>query len=214
MARRRRREKDIIHSQHDFQYSKRWFLSRNHASFCKYIYPKWAGKPIFYLEIGVFEGLSMVWMMQHVLTHPDSKAVGVDPWLMTCKPDTYDMDKIRKKAFHNTSPWKDRCKLVRANSVELLLSAYKPNIFHGVQRNSLDLCMIDGDHTAPGAWNDARLVKPLLKRGGWMLFDDVENDLKKRFHVKDGIKLFLKNHGKGMKLVWKHRYMECYEKTK
>ena len=66
----------------DFQYTRNWFCLRDLATFREYIMPQWKDKPIKYLEIGVFEGMSMVWMLHNVLTHPDSRAVGVDPWLM------------------------------------------------------------------------------------------------------------------------------------
>ena len=209
------KDKPLDMNQHNFKFSKRWFYNRDHSTFCKYVYPEWAGKPLFYLEIGIFEGMLMSWMMEHIVTHPESKAVGIDPWLMTSKPNAYNMDNIRKKAFHNTSIWKDRCHLIRGNSVEVLMAINRKRHFHhGINMNTLDLCMIDGDHTAPGVWNDARLVYPLLKKGGWMMFDDVENVSKKKFHVKDGIKLFLKHLPRRhkMELLWKDRYMECYVK--
>jgi hypothetical protein len=37
------------------------------------------GKPnIHYLEIGVFEGRSLIWMLENILTHPTSKATCID----------------------------------------------------------------------------------------------------------------------------------------
>ena len=50
-----------------------------------------------------------------------------------------------------------------------------------------------------------------MKPGGWMLFDDVENDKPKAKHVKQGINMFLSIHGDKVKQVFKHRYMECYK---
>jgi predicted O-methyltransferase YrrM len=197
---------------HDFQFTKKWFLTRNGSTFMEYILPEWKDRPIFYLEIGVFEGMSLTWMMQNVLTHPESKAVGVDPWLMTSRVQKYDMDKIMQRAFHNLSPWSDRCQLLRMNSVEILTAAIKGRDAFGLERESLDICMIDGDHSHLGTWNDARLCLHLLKPGGWMLFDDVENNSRKVNHVKDGVRLFLENQGHRMRFLWKHRYMEAYAK--
>ena len=75
------REMDIIPvTSNPLKFTRRWFLNRNYDTFKKFVYPKWAGKPLTYLEIGVFEGMSMVWMLQHILTHDNSRGVGIDPW--------------------------------------------------------------------------------------------------------------------------------------
>ena len=64
---------------HEFQFTRNWFHDRNRSSFRDYILPFWVEKPCIYLEIGVFEGMSLVWTLQHVLTHPESRAIGIDP---------------------------------------------------------------------------------------------------------------------------------------
>ena len=89
---------------------------------------------------------------------------------------------------------------------------WKWKSFLGISPNSVDLCMIDGDHNSPAVLDDARSVYKLLKPGGWMLFDDVENDLPKRHHVQEGMQQFLEEVGDGVSHLWKHKYMECYRK--
>ena len=42
------------------------------------LFSKYKGQPITYLEIGTFEGNSLCWMCDHILTHPDARAVSVD----------------------------------------------------------------------------------------------------------------------------------------
>lgn len=198
---------------HEFQFTMNWFLNRNLSTFRELIFPAWSGKPLLYLEIGIYEGMSLVWMMQHVLTHPDSRAVGVDSWLMSTKLDESHMEAVRERAFHNLSPWRDRCELVRGNSSEVLRKMLKRRRgWLGAGRNSVDLCMVDGDHHELLVLDDARLCFRLAKPGGWIVFDDVENDKRKEGHVRQGLDTFLKESGDGMKLLWKHRYMEAYEK--
>ncbi len=210
MARRRGRIKEMPHG---LKFMKHWFLSRNHASFVKYIQPKWCDKPITYLELGVFEGMSLTWMFQNVLTHPKSKAVGVDPWLLTTKLGSETMEGVMRQAYHNLSPWikEGQCELLRANSAEFLRKCLGRRPCCGIRENSVDVCMIDGNHHALAVLDDARWCYKLMKPGGWMLFDDVENDIPKVDHVKDGVKMFFKEIGDGVKFLWKHRYMECYE---
>ena len=207
------RKLSLIEDQFDFNFTRNWFLNRNLSTFREYVYPEWKDKPISYLEIGVFEGMSMVWMMQRILTHKDSFGVGVDPWLMTNKATNEFMEEVMDRAIHNTSTF-DRCTLIRSNSVEVLTKMIRTkNGFLGIKANSLDLCMIDGNHHELGVLDDAQRVLQLLRVGGWVLFDDVENRLTKVAHVKQGLSTFTDTHKDEIKLLWKHRYMECYEKV-
>lgn len=203
------------------EFTRRWFLLRNRSTFIKHVVPEWAGKPITYLELGVFEGMSAVWMFQHILTHPDSRAVLIDPFLLTSKMNQDQMDLVRARAEKNLMRWTVQwivkyeqwtCKLVRANSVEALTRMRKKKGFAGITRNSVDLCMIDGDHNSGAVVDDARMVLPLMRKGGHILFDDVENDLTKQHHVKQGLALFLEDQGDQVKFLWKHKYMEAYKK--
>lgn len=202
---------------HQFQFTRNWFLNRNGETFREYVHPEWAGKPITYLELGVFEGMSMTWMLQHVLTHPDAKAVGVDPWLITTKLSAETMDQVMRRAHQNIEPWTgvfgNKCQLIRGNSAEVLRLMLKNKFgYHGIKRGSVDLCMVDGDHNELGVLDDCRLVWQLLKPGGCMLCDDVENDKQKEHHVKQGLEMFLAETP-GAELAWKHKYVECYRKV-
>lgn len=198
---------------HTFLFSRNWFLNRNLKAFRELILPEWTGKPITYLEIGVFEGQSMTWMLQRVLTHRDARVVGIDPWLMTTKIGPEQMDEIRNSALWNLSPWGYKCTLIRGNSAEVLrLMLKNRHGYMGIKRESVDLCMVDGDHNALGVLDDCRLVWKLLKPGGWMICDDVENDKKKVHHVKEGLQAFLEE-AEGIELVDKMDYVEIYRKA-
>lgn len=198
-------------SVHDFHFTRRWFLNRNCATFREYVYPRWAGTPATYLELGVFEGMSMTWMMQRVLTHPESRAVGVDPWLMTRKLDSDFMDAVRKRARHNTRIYSPRCELIRGSSAEVLRRMVGKDGYAGIKRDSVDVCMVDGNHNALAVLDDALLVLQLVRPGGWILFDDVENKIEKADHVKHGVAMFVEEAGDKIKQIWKHKYMEAYE---
>jgi len=199
-------------------FTRGWFRTRNLATFREFIYPEFAGKPIKYLELGVFEGMSMLWMMQRVLTHPDSRAIGIDPWLCTEKINENEMTAVMMRAFHNVGLDRAdlatvRCNLIRGNSAELLRKAANRGGIDWLKKGTVDLSMVDGNHNALAVWDDARYVYKLLKPGGLMLFDDVENDLPKKDHVKEGVGLWLAEAGDTVKLEWKHKYMEAYRKV-
>lgn len=210
---------------HTFNFSKGWFVTRNKKTFEEYVLPQFAGFPITYLEIGVFEGMSMTWMLQNVLTHPDSRAVGVDPWLMMPKRDTANMEAVRERAYSNLAPWlkTGKCQLFRATSSDFLDTCiYRNKRPGGIGVETVDLCMIDGNHWAPFVAYDAERAYKMLKSpkdstpGGMLLFDDVENDRDKPegMHVETGIQMFLeKMDYQGIVIEWKHRYMEGWRKV-
>lgn len=191
-------------------FTRQWFRVRNLSTFRELVLPIYAGKPTVYLELGCFEGMSMLWMMQRVLTHPDSRAVGVDPWLITTKLDEATMEAVCQRAFSNLREYYPRCRLQRGNSSEVLRRMIRRG-FLGIKPGVVDVCMVDGNHNALGVLDDARLVTRLVKPGGWILFDDVENDLPKADHVRQGVDLWLAE-GPGAELAWKHGYMECYRR--
>ncbi len=214
------RKMDPDRSDYDFKFTRNWFRNRNLSTFRDYIYPHWSGRNIVYLEIGVFEGMSLVWMMQHILTSEGSRSVGIDPWLITSKISAERMREVMDRAHHNLLPWRrtgalntnqKRCTLIQANSGEALIRMNRKG-YAGIKKGTVDLCMIDGNHKSGATLDDARLCWPLLKTGGWLLFDDVENDKEKIHHVKEGLDMFLDEIGNEAKFLWEHKYMEAFEK--
>ena len=114
------------------------------------------GKPdIHYLEIGVLEGLSALWMIENILTHPTARMTAVD---------LFPLD-LKKRFLANleTSGQAEKVTLVTGMS-QLML--------RDLPLNSFDIIYIDGSHTADDCLTDAVLSWPLLKQGGMMIFDD------------------------------------------
>jgi len=200
-------------------------FKRNIRAFYEHVKPCWAEKPCLYLEIGVFEGMSLVWMLNNILTHPDARAVGIDPWLMTLKTTAEQMNMVMQRALFNTTRWRvapqAQLQLIRANSAEILRRMIREERYledrqlkhYGVRIGTIDLALIDGCHNALGVLDDSRLVLQLMKPGGWMMFDDVEGQgfNHRQDHVKQGVQMFLAEAGNKVQLLWKDRYMECYQ---
>lgn len=218
--RRKMRKMDIV-DRGRFEFTRNWFLSRNGDTFRRYVHPEWSGRQnLLYLEIGCWEGMSLVWMMQRVLTDLTCRAVGVDPWLMTTKVSGEAMEEVMRRARRNLSEWtgstalgrsaEKRCTLIRGNSAEVLRRMVGRKGYVGVGPGTVDLAMVDGNHNALGVLDDLLLTYKLLKPGGWIMCDDVENDIPKADHVKEGLSMFLSRQP--MEFVFKHRYMECYRK--
>lgn len=191
-------------------YRYQWFRRRNQATFRQFVAPEWAGKPITYLEIGVWEGMSMVWMLENVLTHREAQAVGIDPWLMMVKHSESEMEQVRLRAIKNTMRWPN-CTLQRGNSADVLRTMRKRGHL-GIGKGTVDVCMIDGHHTAYAVADDAEIVLDLLRPGGWIIFDDVETRIKRKNDVADGIRMFY-DKNLGVERIWKDRACECFRKS-
>lgn len=140
--------------QKPYRFSTDWFTSR---------IPVWEealrplkGQPqLHYLEIGVFEGRSALWMLENVLTHPASR--------MTCI-DT----------FPGQLEDRFRANLALSGMAEkvTVLKGYSQEILKSLPPGSFDLIYIDGSHVAKDVLTDAVLSWQLLKTGGMLIFDD------------------------------------------
>ena len=114
------------------------------------------GKPnLQYLEIGVFEGRSLLWMLENILTDPSSRATAIDIFL----GDLED----RFVANLSMSGFREKVRILKGRSQEEL---------RGLPLRSFDIIYVDGSHRAKDVYVDAALSWGLLKTGGLLIFDD------------------------------------------
>ena len=145
----------VEHYKKNYEFTADWFTMR---------IPKWSeilepfqGQPnIHYLEIGVAEGRSALWMLENILTHPTAR--------ITCL-DIFTVKKTYERFLSNLllSGFSEKVTMIKGRSQETLRS---------LPLNSCDIIYIDGSHTAPDVIVDATLSWALLKKGGVMIFDD------------------------------------------
>lgn len=195
-------------TQHAFSFTRNWFRSRNQSTWSTFLLPKFPPtEPCRMLQIGVFEGMDLVWCLQNILQHPDSRAIAVDPWVRTTKLSQETMDGVRDRAHLNLRPWLAEKKVT-------IYQRYSQDLLPALDSfpfPKTDLAIIDGDHTADAVYDDAVGVLPLMKKGGWMVFDDVRNRIDKKDHVQDGLMRFYLGHRDKVKRLWLHRYCDCLE---
>ena len=174
-------------------FTRTWFL-RNRAHWQTHLAPL-AGQRLLYLEVGIFEGRSACWMMDNVLTHPESRYIGIDPWILS--PSRYpDPSIIESRARANLASFASKATIIKGRSQEVLAEGLVPVA-------TLDIAYIDGDHTREGVLADSELVWPLMKDGGILIWDDYW--MRRSHAVRDAVDGFLDTIAGRYELLFKNR---------
>ncbi|MBW1824886.1 MAG: class I SAM-dependent methyltransferase [Deltaproteobacteria bacterium] len=133
-----------------------WFTDQNRIPIWEKMLRQFKGKPdIHYLEVGVYEGRSAIWMLENILTHPSSKLTGID---------IFPGD-LKKRYLANLSM------SGFAHKTTTIEGSSQTELKH-LPPNSFDIIYLDGDHRADAVLADAVLSFDLLKTGGLLIFDD------------------------------------------
>lgn len=204
-----------IHEISQFEFTRRWFINRNQSTWSTFLYDRYRGIATNLLQIGVFEGMDLVWCLQHLLTHPHSRALAIDPWMATRKIDSEEMERVHDRAVENISAY-STVNFKRGTSQTILpeLIRHPVNILgKDIEKGEWDLIIIDGDHTADAVYDDAVNAYELAAPGAWLVFDDVRNRIPKKDHVQAGLNRFRDEYASRVKTVWQHRYCDCLEKS-
>jgi predicted O-methyltransferase YrrM len=169
----------------DYQFSSDWFTY--HIPVWEQVLTGFKGKAdVRYLEIGVFEGRSAVWMLENILTHPSARLTALDIF-----PDDLQdrfVGNIDKSGF------REKVEILKGKSQEKLRE---------LPLGSYDLIYIDGSHRAKHVFLDAALSWDLLEGGGLLIFDDylLNTELPSDLIPKGSIDTFLMAFGDEIELL-------------
>lgn len=124
------------------------------------------GKPnLQYLEVGLYEGRSVVWMLENVLTHPTSHVTGIDIfWAKDAKE--YEFSPEQQKFYE------DNVIAAGGEGRFTTIVEFSQVALRKLPLDYYDVIYIDGEHTGPAVLEDAVLAGRLLKSGGVLIFDD------------------------------------------
>jgi predicted O-methyltransferase YrrM len=143
------------------EFTRDWFSNR---------IPTWerilaplVGRPVHALEVGVFEGRCTVWLLDHVLTHPDATLTWIDPFVGAVSLAGQDMSFLENRFRENTARFEGKVHGYVGRSQKVLRE---------LPAERFDLVYIDGSHRAADVLVDAVLSWPLLRPGGMLVFDD------------------------------------------
>lgn len=138
---------------------KTYWFGRTFREFSRLVEP-FRGQPITYVEIGVWMADSAAWMCEEILTHPQARAWGIDPYEADFKRGSNEpvrMEAVERMAKFPQWSW------MFSKSQDALRQWSGPQI---------DLLYIDGSHFAHDVMADWCYAWPLLKRGSLVIFDD------------------------------------------
>jgi len=171
--------------QKDYDFTEDWFTGN--VPFWKIAMVSFQGKPnLHYLEIGLYEGRSAIWMLENVLTHPTARLTGIDIFTGLLK-ERY-LANIEKSGF--------------AHKVTTIVGPSQEEL-RKFPLNSFDIVYIDGSHAADDVLEDAILGWRLLKAGGLLVFDDYRWKLEKPREKtpKLAIDIFFRLYGKHFDVI-------------
>lgn len=163
-----------------------------------------------FLEIGCFEGMASVWLLDHVLTDESSRLVVVDTFEGSWEHFGLELRGLRDRFEENVAPWRDRVEVIEGRSFDVLcrLNAEQTELF--------DFVYVDASHYAADVLADAVLAWPLLRPGGLLCFDDYlwreEDGAPPLETPRIGVDCFVRTHSD--ELVIRHNaYQFAVEKT-
>ena len=136
-----------------YEFTQDWFSERLDV-WQKHILPL-RDRPLSYLEIGVFEGRSALWMLDNVLTHAQSRLTAVD---------VFDGE-LKARWLRNVE------RSGAASKVTTIVGPSQVEL-RKLPLDSFDIVYVDGSHTAEDVLADAVLAFAVLKQGGLLVFDD------------------------------------------
>jgi predicted O-methyltransferase YrrM len=139
-------------------------------------------KPLNALEIGSFEGRSAVWTLENILVHSNSKLICIDNY----NSITARKRNVSKQRFlQNTAKFGSKVSLIEEDSRNALKSAE-------ILDKQFDFIYIDASRHSKNVLEDAILSLPLLKVGGYIVFDDYTSSKEHDYSCpKKGIDTFL-----------------------
>ena len=144
-------------------YTRDWFT--HNAPVLDAVLAPLKGTPARGLEVGVFEGRSTVWLLEHILTHSDATLTWIDTFEGGPDHAGMDLSGLEDRFRANTAAHAHKLTGHKGKSQEVLKT---------LPPASFDFAYIDASHEAADVLADAVLTWPLLKPGGLLGFDDYE----------------------------------------
>lgn len=199
-------EEEIDYTQiFEGQFSENWFGSYT-ANTWKAFLSKDAQNVKNYLEIGSFEGRSTLFA-SHLF--PNAHITAIDTFMGATEHQHDDFSKVEKTFLNNTKTISDRLTVYKGTSTKIL-PLLNENLEH------YDVIFIDGSHYYRHVMQDSLMSWPLLKVGGYLIWDDYlwwSKIYGRKFSPKSAIDHFLSIYKNDFEIIFSHSQV-CIKKTK
>ncbi|KAL9103483.1 MAG: hypothetical protein Q9163_001479 [Psora crenata] len=155
-----------------FEFQHGWF---------ELIRPEWEertaplrGQRLHILEVGCFEGASTTWILDNLMSHPESSMTVIDTFEGGMEhqetaepPEKYDLGSLESRFRSNISKCEQvgKLRIIKANSDDALLTLRR-------ESSHFDFIYIDASHVAIDVLHDAVVCWRMLDVHGVMVFDD------------------------------------------
>jgi predicted O-methyltransferase YrrM len=179
-------------------YTANWFPATTFAQYFTHLKGR---KGLRFLEIGLLEGQGSRYFFENYLGKTGT-LVGIDPFIDYSKAsvakiqgfDDVINESLEQRFKENTAEFADRITLHKGLSQDVL---------PGLGSNSFDVAFIDGDHSRDAVAFDGKECWRLVKKGGYIVFDDYLWGYKDKPETspKDAIDQFLKEHETDINIV-------------
>lgn len=175
-------------------FTKKWFL--NNFEIFNYYLPQDEKKKFSYLEVGSFEGLSLLNVKYF---YKNSQAVAIDLW---SKPNFnsedigLDLNRAEKNFDRNLNGY-DNLEKKKGDSVIEIRKLIQ-------RETSFDFIYIDGSHNGEDVIVDAIESFKILKKHGIMVFDDamLDIDKNKKYQTYEGVISFINMFKKEIEIMY------------
>ena len=163
---------NIPNDRRRFTFQHHWFDEAIRAEWEKFTQPL-LGKKLQVLEIGSFEGASTTWMLDNLMSHPDSTLTTIDTFeggmehQGTGNAGEYSIASLESRFRGNVAKCEQagKLKIMKAKSDDALVE------LRGKEAR-FDFVYIDASHIAIDVLHDAVMSWRMLNVHGTMLFDD------------------------------------------
>ena len=179
-----------------FRYN--WFEITARPYFQRFL-SRYKGKSeLRFLEIGPFEGMATVWMLENILTDNGCRILVIDTFEGSQEHNKETLGNLLEIFKGNIERWEDK--------VDIIVGRSQVDLTNMDLGETFDFIYIDGSHIATDVYTDAIHGFRKLKKGGYMAFDDYDwfgVTGKKEDTPKPGIDRFLSEKNGQYRLLLK-----------
>ena len=144
-----------------------WFAMGAVHSFCKNLLPL-AGQKLDVLQVGAYTGDATLWMLENILTHPESTITDVDTWGGSDEPEHKELN------WNSVEEVYDSKLAIYLESGKVKKIKTTSNEFFAAASTNLkyDFIYVDGDHKAASVLKDGINATNHIAENGIIAFDD------------------------------------------